>query len=96
MSIGEHDDTVARLLRECKEVTGQRLLATERVKQVASALRRLGDSLDRTPDFEAVSQDSILHTYLDLSKIGALVAEERELSAKQEELAGVYKLSIPG
>ena len=55
----------------------------ERVKQIATALRKLADAIDTRPDSDAVSKDSILQEYLDLSKIGALVLEEQQLSAKQ-------------
>jgi len=85
MSPDEKDATIGRLLREHKEIVEKRLHVTERVKQIAAALKRLADAIDRKPDFDEVSKDSILQQYLDLSKIGALVIEEQELSAKQQE-----------
>jgi hypothetical protein len=85
MSIDETDRTVGRLFRECKEVTDNRLRVVERVKQIATALKRLADAIDKKPDFDEVSRDSILQEYLDLSRIGALVLEEQDLSAKQED-----------
>lgn len=85
MSSEEQDATIGRLVREHKAVVEKRLYVTERVKQIAAALKRLAGAIDRVADFEEVSKDSILHEYLDLSKIGALVFEERQLSEKQEE-----------
>lgn len=85
MSPEERDATVGRLLREHKEIVRQRLYATERVKQIADALKRLAGALAHKPDFEEVAKDSILHEYLDLSRLGALVVEEEQLSQKQQE-----------
>jgi len=85
MSTEEQDATVGRLMREHKAIVEKRLYAVERVKQIAAALKKLADAIDTRPDFEAVSKDSILQEYLDLSRIGALVVEESELSAKQED-----------
>jgi hypothetical protein len=83
LSTDETDLTIGRLHRERREVTEKRLQVVERVKQIATALRKLADAIDTRPDFDAVSKDSILQEYLDLSKIGALVLEEQQLSAKQ-------------
>lgn len=83
MSPDEKDATIGRLFREHKEIVERRLHATERIKQIAAALRRLADAIDRKPDFDEVSKDSILQQYFDLSKLGALVIEERELQQKQ-------------
>jgi hypothetical protein len=85
MTSDEKDATIARLLREHKETVEKRLYATERVKQIAAALRRLAGALDRKPDFDEVAKDSIIQQYLDLSKIAALVIEEKELSEKQQD-----------
>jgi len=85
MSTDEECLEVGRLVLEHKECVEKRLEATERVKEIADALKRLADAIDRKPDFDAVSQDSILQKYLDLSKIGALVLEEQALSEKQQE-----------
>jgi len=57
---------------------------TERVKQISFALRQLADALNRRPAFNEISKDSLLHEYL-LSKLGALVVEEAELSVRQQE-----------
>jgi hypothetical protein len=83
MSPQETDATIGRLYREHKDATEKRILLVERVKQVASSLQRLAGALDRRPAFDEVSKDSILHEYLDLSKIAALVAEEAELQKRQ-------------
>jgi hypothetical protein len=85
MCTDEHYRTVGRLVLEHKECVEKRLRVTERVKQVADALKKLANAIDRKPDFDAVSQDSILQEYLDLSKIGALVLEEQNLSAQQQD-----------
>jgi hypothetical protein len=85
MSPEEQNATIARLIREHKEIVEKRLYATERVKQIATALERLARAINRKPDFEEVSKDSILHEYLDLSRMGALVIEEHELAEKQQD-----------
>jgi hypothetical protein len=83
MSIEEQDATIGRLMREHKNTAQKRLYAAERVKQIAQALKRLAEAIDRRPNFEEVSRDSVLQEYLDLSKIGMLVIEEQELMDKQ-------------
>jgi len=85
MSPEEKDATIARLIQEHKEIVERRLYATERVKQIAAALERLARAINRKPDFEEVSKDSILHEYLDLSRLGALVFEEHDLAQKQQD-----------
>jgi len=72
-------------MREHKAIVEKRLYSTERVKQIAAALKKLADAIDARADFEAVSRDSILQEYLDLSKIGERVIEESELSAVQQD-----------
>lgn len=83
MAPEEQDKTLGRLVREHRTVVEKRLYVTERVKQISDALNRLARAINRKPDFDEVSRDSILQEYLDLSKIGALVIEEQELSAQQ-------------
>ena len=85
MGTDEQDATLARLIREHKEVAEKRLFVVERVKQVSAALKKLAEAINRKPDFDEVAKDSLLHEYLDLSKIGALVIEEMELSQKQQD-----------
>lgn len=85
MSTDETDSTVGRLYREHRQTVEKRLHVVERLKQIAAALKRLADAIDRRPDFEEVSRDSILQEYLDLSKIAALVIEETMLSAQVED-----------
>ena len=85
MSPEEKNATIVRLIQEHKEIVEKRLYATERVKQIAAALERLARAINRRPDFEEVSKDSILHEYLDLSRMGALVIEEHELAKKQQD-----------
>ncbi|MGB8030854.1 MAG: hypothetical protein WCF30_14480 [Terracidiphilus sp.] len=85
MSTDEECIAIGRLVLEHKECVDKRVRVTERVKQIADALKRLANAIDRKPDFDEVSKDSILQEYLDLSKIGALVLEEQSLSAKQQE-----------
>jgi hypothetical protein len=85
MCTDEECRVVGRLVLEHKECVEKRLRVTELVKQIADALQRLARAIDRRPDFDAVSQDSLLQEYLDLSKIGALVLEEQALSDKQQE-----------
>ena len=94
MSPEEQRATIERLKAEHKDLVQKRLLVVERTKQVADALKRLADAIDRKPDFDAVSQDSILHEYLDLSRIAGLVLEEQHLTeqivdrAKRREALG--------
>jgi hypothetical protein len=85
MSTEEQYATIGRLVMEHRDVVEKRLWTVERVKQVASALRRLAEAIDRKPDFDEVCKDSILQEYLDLSKIGQLVLEEQRLSGLQED-----------
>ena len=87
MSPEEQRATVDRLIAEHKDLVKKRLLVVEREKQVADALKRLADAIDRKPDFDAVSQDSILHEYLDLSRIAVLVLEEQHLTEQIEDRA---------
>lgn len=87
MSPEEQRATIERLKAEHKDLVLQRLLVVERTKQIADALKRLAAAIDSRPDFEAVSQDSILHQYLDLSKIAHLVIEEQQLSEQIEDRA---------
>lgn len=83
MSRDEEYATIGRLVVEYRDCVEERVRISERVKQIADALNRLAQSLNRKPDFEAVSGDSILQEYLDLSKLGALVIEEQTLQEKQ-------------
>lgn len=92
MSSDERDITIGRLHREHRDTVEMRYQVVERIKQIADALKRLADAIDRKPDFDEVSKDSILQQYLDLSKIGALVIEERELDAKIAEYASRLKV----
>ena len=44
MSPEEKNETIARLIRKHKEIVEKRLYATERVKQIATALEKLGST----------------------------------------------------
>jgi hypothetical protein len=81
----EQCKTVGRLVLEHHECADKRVAVVERIKQIADALKKLAEAINRKPDFDAVAKDGILHEYLDPSKIGALVLEEKQLSDKQME-----------
>lgn len=69
-----------RLFREHKEAVERRVEVVEEIKRVAAALKTLGAAIDRRADIEAVSRDGILHRYIDVTRIGALVVVESELT----------------
>ena len=85
MCTDEEYKVIGRLVVEHRECAEKRVRVVERVKRISDALKRLADAINRKPDFDAVSQDSILQEYLDLSKIGALILEEQTLSNRQQE-----------
>jgi hypothetical protein len=79
MSTDKKDSMIGRSHREHRDAVDQRLQIVERAKQIADALKRLANAIDRKPDFEEVSKDSILQQYL---RIALLVIEEQELTEK--------------
>ena len=96
MSPEEQRATVDRLIAEHKDLVKKRLLVVEREKQVADALKRLADAIDRKPDFDAVSQDSILHEYLDLSRIAVCfcLPSARAASAVRRSISSGFRIII--